>query len=233
MIPHDILTLYTAKAIEYLVAVAFIVCFVPFWRYAMGARLRPAEAPARVRMPGHTQWVEWFRVSPDVVYHPGHAWARADRPELVTVGMDDFAQKLVGPIAEVSLPHVGTRLSQGEPAWSVRVDGQSVPMLSPIDGIVAAVNPDVVESPDLVQRDPYGDGWLVRVHAPRAEGAMKGLLQPRLARRWIEEATNDLRRLMAPELGLALQDGGVPVDGLARAIDPAGWRRIARAFLLT
>jgi len=57
--------------------------------------------------------VEWFQVSPEVAYHPGHAWARAERPGLVTVGMDDFAQKLVGPIAEVSLPHVGARVSAG------------------------------------------------------------------------------------------------------------------------
>lgn len=233
MIPHDILTLYTAKAIEYLVAIAFIACFIPFWRYAMSTKAQPAEATVKARVPRRTQWVEWFQVSPEVAYHPGHAWARAERPGLVTVGMDDFAQKLVGPIAEVSLPHVGARVSQGEPAWSVRADGQSVSMLSPIDGVVAAVNPNIVSSPDLVNRDPYGDGWLVRVHAPKAEATLKGLLQPRLARRWIEEATNDLRRLMAPELGLALQDGGVPVDGIAHAIDPSDWRRVARTFLLT
>lgn len=233
MIPHDILTLYTAKAIEYVVAIGFIACFIPFWRYAMGARTQPAEATVRARAPRRTQWVEWFQVSPEVAYHPGHAWARAERQGMVTVGMDDFAQKLVGPIAEVSLPHVGARVAQGEPVWSVRADGQAVSMLSPIDGVVAAVNPSVISSPDLVNQDPYGDGWLLRIHAPKAESALKGLLQPRLARRWIEEATNDLRRMMAPELGLALQDGGAPVDGLARAIDPNDWRRVARTFLLT
>ena len=49
MIPHDIITLYTAKAIEYLVAIAFIVSFVPFWRYAMGSRLIRAEAAVKAR----------------------------------------------------------------------------------------------------------------------------------------------------------------------------------------
>lgn len=232
MIFHDVVTLYTFKAIEYLIALAFLALFIPFWRYAQSelpAR-QPVHAAARPRL---AALVEWFRVAPDAAYHPGHAWARVDRPGLVTVGISDFAQKLVGPVARLDLPPVGGTVGQGVRGWALQVDGKAVDMISPVDGLVAAVNPKVVESPELVNQDPYGEGWLFRVHAPRCEANMKGLLTGRLATRWIEEATDQLRRRMAPELGLALQDGGMPVDGIAQAIDPEHWDSLAREFFLS
>jgi len=236
MIPHDILTLYTAKLIEYFIALAFLALFVPFWHYATGERR--AEQPALVAgarrvLKQVADIVEWFHVDPTVAYHPGHSWIRVDRPALVTVGMDDFAQKLVGPIAEFQMPHVGSTVSLGEPAWAMRVDGAAVTMRSPVDGVVAAVNPKVMTSPGVVKEDPYGEGWLLKVHAPRLDANRTSWLSGGVARRWIEETTHELRRMMAPELGLVLQDGGTPVDGLAHAIDPERWEDIARRFLLS
>jgi glycine cleavage system H protein len=228
---HDILTLYSTKAIEYGIAVAFLLLFIPFWRF-VSAEAQPALAEARVR-PALTDLVEWFRMARDVAFHPGHAWARAEAPGLVTVGMDDFAQKLIGPVAAVSLPSVGTRVAQGDRAWRLQVDGKAVDMLSPVDGIVSAVNHRVLEAPETIGRDPFGAGWLFKVQAPRFEANQKSLLSGTLARRWLEDATDALRLRVSPDLGLAMQDGGMPVDGLAHAIDAEHWDDIARDFLLT
>lgn len=228
---HDILTLYSTKAIEYGIAVAFLLLFVPFWRF-VSAEAQPALAAARVR-PVLTDLVEWFRMARDVAFHPGHAWARAETPGLVAVGMDDFAQKLVGPVHAISLPTVGTRVAQGDRAWRLHVDGRAVDMVSPVDGIVSAVNHRVLESPETVGQDPYGAGWQFKVQAPRFEANQKSLLSGTLARRWLEDATDALRLRLSPDLGLALQDGGLPVDGLAHAIDDGRWDEIAREFLLT
>jgi glycine cleavage system H protein len=172
-------------------------------------------------------------MAPDAFYHPGHAWARAVNGGHVAVGVDDFAQKLVGTLKAVDLPAVGTRLSLGEPAWKLRADGKAVEMLSPVDGVVTEVNPMVAASPTLTNTDPYGEGWLVKVDAPRFEVNRRSLLSGRLAKAWLEDATNALRLRMSPEVGLALQDGGVPVDGIANALDPDHWDTVAREFLLT
>lgn len=228
---HDILTLYSTKAIEYGIAVAFLLLFIPFWRF-VSAETQPAAAAARVR-PALTDLVEWFRMARDVAFHPGHAWARAEAPGLVTIGMDDFAHKLVGPLRAVALPTVGTHVAQGDRAWRLEVDGKAVDMLSPVDGIVSAVNHRALEAPETIGRDPFGAGWLFKVQAPRFEANQKSLLSGTLARRWLEDATDGLRRRLSPDLGLALQDGGMPVDGLAHAIDPEHWDDIARDFLLT
>ena len=238
MIPHDILTLYSAKAIEYLIALAFLVLFVPFWRYTMGdvrRAVQPARALARQRSERRPiEVVEWFRVARDAFYHPGHAWARIDgSPGIVAIGLDDFAQKLVGRPRALHLPRIGETVRQGDKAWSIRVDGRAVDMLSPVDGVVTELNTRVLESPATIGRDPYVTGWLFKVRTDRFDANRKSLLSGRLVERWLEEETNALRRRLTPGLGLVLQDGGLPVDGLAQAVDAERWDQVAREFLLS
>jgi glycine cleavage system H lipoate-binding protein len=180
-----------------------------------------------------TRLVEWFTLASDAAYHPGHAWARREASAVARLGLDDFAQRLVGPISRLDLPAVGTNLRQGEPAWTIHVDGKAVEMLSPVDGRVSGVNAAALANPAIVNADPYGDGWLLRVEAPRLAANTRSLLQGRMAIRWFEEVTNALRQHVAPQLGLAMQDGGMPVDGLARAIRGDAWDTLAREFLLT
>jgi glycine cleavage system H protein len=230
MIPHDLLTMYSAKATEYLIAVTFLLLFIPFWRFV---NAEVVAVPVTIRIP---RWldavVEWFSVPSEVYYHPGHAWARADGDNLVTVGMDDFAHKLVGACA-ISLPKVGSRLGQGEKGWSLASDTKSVDMLSPVDGTVVAVNERVAAPTPASARDPYGAGWLLKVKAPRLAANTKHLLSGALARRWMEDICDTLRARMSPDLGQVYQDGGLPVDGMARDLDPANWDGIAREFFLT
>jgi glycine cleavage system H lipoate-binding protein len=224
--------MYTAKAVEYLIAVAFLFLFIPFWRFVNAEGVgEPAVAAEGAGL--LDQLVDWFLVPRQVYFHPGHAWARVGDGDVVTVGMDDFAQKLVGKASEIRLPEVGEKLGQGEKAWSLASDSKSVDMLSPVDGTVVAVNDEVLSSPEALNREPYGDGWLFKVKAPRLGPNLKHLLSGNLARRWMEEVSENLRARMTPDLGRVYQDGGVPMEGMARSLDPANWDEVARAFLLT
>jgi glycine cleavage system H lipoate-binding protein len=210
---HDIFSMASSKAVEYSIAIGYLLMFIPFWRYSQGmaTAAQPVRAAARQAV---DDMVEWFHVARDVAFHPGHAWARLEGAAAL-VGADDFAQKLVGPIARVELPAVGTEVHQGSPAWRLHVDGKVVDMVSPVTGIVTAVNREAADAPAQLKADPYRQGWLLKVEGPRVGATAKGLLKGDLARRWIEQATDALRLRMSPDLGLALQDGGVPVDGLA------------------
>jgi glycine cleavage system H protein len=233
MIPHDILTLYSAKMIEYGIAIVFLLLFIPFWKYVQGPSLSVAPAHARVRQPA-TAGADWFPVPLDRLFHRGHAWARPDADGLVTVGLDGFAAKLVGPLAAVALPQVGTSVGQGERAWRLMADdGRNVEMLSPLDGTIAEINADLARSPEATQLDPYGRGWLFRVRPQRLRANSTNLLSGATARRWMNEAVAGLQRTLSPELGALAQDGGVPVTGMASIIDPEGWDRLARTHLLT
>ena len=229
---HDFFSMASSKAVEYGIAIAFLLLFVPFWRYVQGGT--PATAPVADAARRMTEdIVEWFRMARDVVFHPGHAWVRVLQPGMALVGCDDFAQKLVGNVQRIDLPSEGDEVRQGEPAWSFLVDGLRVDMVSPVTGTVTAVNRMAASDPRLVSDDPYDGGWLLRVEGPRVDATARGLLRGKVARQWLSDATDALRLRMSPDLGLALQDGGVPVNGLAQAIDPENWDEVAREHLLS
>lgn len=233
MIPHDILTLYSAKMIEYGIAILFLLLFIPFWKYVQGPSTEAVPALARVRQPA-IAWADWFPVPLDRLFHRGHAWARPETDGLVTVGLDGFAAKLVGPLAAIGLPQLGATVGQGERAWKlVADDGRAVEMLSPMDGTIAEINGDLLKTPETAQADPYGRGWLFRLRPQRLRANSTNLLSGAGARRWMDEAVAGLQRAMSPGLGALAQDGGVPVAGMARVIDPEGWDALARTHLLT
>jgi len=233
MIPHDILTLYSAKMIEYGIAILFLLLFIPFWKYVQGPSLATVPAHATVRQPAMAG-TDWFPIPFDRLFHRGHAWARPDADGLVTVGLDGFAAKLVGPLASVGLPQIGAAVGQGERAWRlVADDGRAVDMLSPIDGTITEINGELLKTPEAAQADPYGRGWLFRLRPQRLRANSTSLLSGTTARRWMDEAVAGLQRTLSPELGALAQDGGVPVTGMARIIDPDRWDVLARTHLLT
>jgi len=232
MEPHGFVGVYEAKALEYLIAVLYLLLFVPFWRFVNGGRSAERVAQVRVR-PRPAPARGWFSVPDGVGFHPGHSWARAEGDGVVTVGLDDFARKLVGPIRGVRLPTTGTELAQGETAWSLLADSRAVDMLSPVDGTVVALNPEWGEGGGAADGDTYGEGWLLKVRPSRLAANAKQLLSGDVARRWMEAVGDSLRARMSPELGILLQDGGQPVNGIAQELEPERWDEVARAFLLS
>lgn len=219
------------KGIEYLLAIGYLLLSVPFWVFIMRRREQPALAAASAseaeRGPG------WFRVPAGFHFHRGHTWARPDEAGLLRVGMDDFARLLIGRPQSFALPGVGDRVTQGESGWSVKVDGRDVSLLSPVGGEIAEVNAEALTNPAVVQDDPYGRGWLFKVRPSATGGGLKNLLPAPLARTWMAETSNRLSTMMAPDVGMVLQDGGVLMSGMARELAGDEWPKLVAELLLT
>lgn len=174
-----------------------------------------------------------FQVPQHLRYHPGHTWALSESPSLVRVGMDDFASKLVGKIERIALPQRGQWIRQGQKFATVFREGAFVDMVSPIEGTVNDVNDAIVRNPNGLEKDPYGDGWLVSVQSPDAKTNFRNLMSGPLARWWTEESVGRLRRKMPVLAGALAQDGGVAVDNLTAQIPGQEWSAIAKEFFLT
>jgi glycine cleavage system H lipoate-binding protein len=220
--------IFATKGIEYVIVMIFLGGFIYFSRY-LGHRVpAPAVASARPR-----SFVDYFRVPDGYLFHQGHTWFRKEGREVVTVGLDDFAQRFLGRIDAVNLPHAGARVSQGEKGWSLTVDSRIVPMISPVDGEVVAVNAAALRHPEVVNEDPYGSGWLLKVKATKLSANARNLLSGNVARRMVEESLNGIRLQGGESLGMVYQDGGVPVSGMARALYGEEWDGAVRELFLT
>jgi glycine cleavage system H protein len=101
-------------------------------------------------------------VPKDLKYSEEHEWARVD-DDIVTVGITDYAQKELGDIVFVELPNEGETLVQSEPFGTVEAVKAVSEIFAPISGEVVKVNEELDDTPQLINQDPYGDGWLVKV----------------------------------------------------------------------
>jgi len=110
----------------------------------------------------------------DCRYSDSHEYVKTEG-ELVRVGISAFAVDQLGDIVFVELPEVGDSLSQGSSFGSVESVKAVEDMLSPIDGTVEARNEAVLASPEELQNDPYGEGWLLLVR-PSAPAQIEALM---------------------------------------------------------
>jgi glycine cleavage system H protein len=98
----------------------------------------------------------------NVRYADDHEWAGVEGDK-VRVGLDDYAQDQLGDIVFVELPQVGDTFKQGEEFATVESVKAVVECYLPVGGEIIAVNSELEESPELINKSPYGDGWMVDV----------------------------------------------------------------------
>jgi glycine cleavage system H protein len=98
----------------------------------------------------------------DLLYHPEHEWARIEGDE-ATLGVTWFAQDALGELVHYEPPAVGATIAKDASYGEVESVKAVSDLISPLSGEVLEVNQTVVDAPETVNEDPYGDGWLVRI----------------------------------------------------------------------
>ncbi len=121
----------------------------------------------------------------DLRYTKEHEWARVEG-NVVRVGITDFAQDALGDVVYVDLPDVGTEVHAGQAFAEVESTKSVSDVFSPIEGSIVERNPLIDEHSELVNEQPYGDGWLVLLQ-PVDLTAVEGLLDAAAYRAFVEE----------------------------------------------
>ena len=207
----------------------FLVFALIDWALSRGEvqAAAPAQAPAPAE-----DFVYGFQLPTDRRYHPGHGWALRERKNLVRVGIDDFAARLAGKIDGIELPRPGQWIRQGQRSWKLFRGGSSTEMVSPIEGEVLEINPEVVNDPSLLRRDPYEAGWLMTVHVPDEEGTSRNFIPTDLIHGWMERVAGKLYARQPELCGAVAADAGEPVDDLAAAFTETNWKDLTAEFFL-
>jgi glycine cleavage system H protein len=178
-----------------------------------------------------TETVRGFRLEPDYYHHPKHVWI-ALSPEdgnEARIGIDDFAARLIGRIARASVPVEGMPVKENAVCFLLHPGERTVRLVAPASGSIRAVNPGVAADPSLINRDPYGEGWIFSL---RPEGrAVDGLYHGDVARRWLESEVERLQRIFASDLGMTATDGGEALADISDRLTDARWAGVIRQFL--
>ncbi len=220
--------IFATKGIEYIAVIAFLLTFVVFWRILnrSGAEKEKTHVLENVK----TTLVDWFYLANNFFYHQGHSWVKRENKNFVTIGMDDFAQKLVGRPDKIKLPAAGKFIMQGEAAWKLNFADKTITMLSPVNGKILEVNEKIFNRPELINEDPYDEGWLLKVKPSKFNVDCKNLLSGELAKAWLQNGVNILSNKMTGNYGVVFQDGGMIKSGFAKDLSPDNWHQLAREF---
>ena len=122
-----------------------------------------------------------FRVAKDRLYTAQGAWAfwmKPEAPNRVRIGLTDYLQQRSGDVTFATVQPVGTQLKEGESIAEIETIKTIVELPSPVSGTVVEVNPALEMTPEVINQDPYGDGWLAVIATTDWEAERAMLLEP-------------------------------------------------------
>jgi glycine cleavage system H protein len=127
--------------------------------------------------------VEDYEVPENLYYHKEYLWAKVENGK-VKIGVSDFAQKQLNDIVYVELPSVGDGITQNEPFGTLESVKAVSDLVAPISGTIEAVNEELESKPELVNEDPYGEGWLLIVAPTNLDAELKEIMNFDAAVEW-------------------------------------------------
>ncbi len=103
-----------------------------------------------------------MNVPENLKYTKDHEWAKIEG-DVATIGITDYAQGELGDVVFVELPEVGTQLNAGDTFGTIEAVKAVADLYAPLSGEVVEINPELESTPEKVNQDPYGDGWMIKV----------------------------------------------------------------------
>ena len=167
----------------------------------------------------------------------GHTWVEVKPSGATTIGLDGFAQKLIGRIDDVVLPEVGKEIRRGDVLFAVKQDQHRAAFASPVDGVVTSVDKELPWHPEMIQSDPYKEGWVCSLKPRNLAKNLKQLLTADEARAWLKSEAQRFQEFFAAQalenmqLGQVLQDGGRLTGGVLEFADDGTWKQFNEMFL--
>jgi glycine cleavage system H lipoate-binding protein len=173
-----------------------------------------------------------FNIPKGYAFHPGHTWVMPESREDVRVGLDSFATDLIGNIDHIDVVAPNRWVRQGQRLMTLKAGDVSFDLVAPVEGVIMAINKEVVDDPTLAARDPYRDGWIATIKAPDLATNQKNLMQNSMIAPWMHYSQTRLIAALEKINPALAQDGGTPVSGVLLKI-PAELRTklIADFFL--
>jgi glycine cleavage system H protein len=169
------------------------------------------------------------RFKPGLAYTAAHTWVKQRWGRNVKVGLDDVARRILSGVSSVTLPPTGSRLRRGDVLAAVRCGERVVAIPSPVDGVVIERNRSVMHDPGLIEREPYGGGWMLRVET--AEHSPRDGRRGAASKTWLREENQRLTHFLETRLGMAAADGGTLTAAPSSLLSDAAWREAAQSFL--
>jgi glycine cleavage system H protein len=128
-----------------------------------------------------------YRFPSELRYSKEHEWVKVLEDGTALIGISDYAQDQLHELVYVELPKVGREVSQMEAIGTVESVKAVSDVYSPISGTILEVNEELPNSPELINQDPYGKGWIAKIKPENLEAELRGLMDSESYKKYIEK----------------------------------------------
>lgn len=148
-----------------------------------------------------------FELADSFYYQKGHTWVRPEYGGRIRIGLDDFAQKLLGRLTGIELPNIGREVKENDQCFQVKRNKQTAGILSPFDGVVTNINNQLYDNPGLINESPYEKGWVFIIEPINMRKNLKGLYYGKEASKYMDEEREKLFSMANDDLRIAADVG--------------------------
>jgi acetyl-CoA synthetase len=171
-------------------------------------------------------------------YHPGHTWVEVEKADEVRIGIDDFLGKMIGKVKVIALPLSGERFLQGETLCSIIQEEGILHIVFPVSGSILSVNQKLKDEPELLTKDPLGEGFLLTLKPKNLQRDQKHLFYGEAALSWHQKELERFKTAIVSELspdqnglGITMQDGEIRLGDIEKLIDTERYIQLVSTFL--
>ena len=130
--------------------------------------------------------IDEYEIREGLYYQKDHYWAKKE-DDLLRTGATDYGQKALKEVVFVELPSVGDTVTQNEPYGTVESVKAVVDLIAPISGTVKEVNEELLDNPEPINKDPYGEGWLILISPSNLDAELDNIMGFEAAVDWYKE----------------------------------------------
>jgi len=232
----SIVDIYDTKGMEYIFVISYLLILIVFWKVAQN----PQKVYGQIRKAVHTLSAKLLKIPQGIYFNRYHTWTHLDKSGAAKVGLDDFLQRVIGNMSLTTTKKPGESLKKGELLTTIKQNGKSLRLYSPISGTVLETNPGLIENPAVINSDPYEQGWICQI---KPTNWVKDTQTYYLAEQATEWANKELirfkdflsigamRKYSTEPSMVLLQDGGEIRENVLSELPVEVWENFQEEFL--
>ncbi len=227
--------IFETKGIEYLITIAFFALLVPFWI----ALNRQAKATKKLNEALGVLSANLLKIPQGLFYSKNHTWTFLERTGAARIGLDDLLLNIIGDVKINKLKMPGDKIQKGEVIAEVGQNGKTLQIVSPISGEVVKANHMLTDKPEMLNEDPYGQGWIYKLKPANWMADTQSCYMAEDAVNWSKKEVERFKDFMAETMKkhasepsmVILQDGGEISRNALSEMPTEIWKDFEKNFL--
>ncbi|MFH1296264.1 MAG: glycine cleavage system protein H [Bacteroidota bacterium] len=227
--------IFDTKGLEYLFVIGYLVILIVFWQLStkqikLGKQIQQAIGNLTANV---------LRIPQGLFFSKNHTWTHLEVSGAARVGMDDLLQHITGEVRFSNLKSPGEIIRKGELLTEIQQDGKHLRVFSPISGTILDANSELSESPELLNEDPFKEGWIYKIQPSNWVAETNSYYLAEKATNWSLKELERFKDFLAVSMKkhssepalVALQDGGELRDNTLSHLPIEIWEEFQKDFL--